>query len=148
MLVHCLAKLNKQMEVARLAALLEGKQVALNALGETLVGAGKYAWAFEFYQAIAEKLPSAKLKMVRCLLSMKEFRAAADILGTIPESPDLEYQETLLDCLKAAHANSPRIPSLAHHVLDLRVAATLAREAASGIGQSAPAPVVHGDADA
>lgn len=148
MLVHCLAKLNKQAEIGRLAAMLEGRQVALNALGETLVGAGKYAWALEFYRAIADELPSAKLKMVRCLLSMGEDIAAIDLLRTLPESPELDYQETLLECLKAAQADSNRIPSLEHHVLNLRVAATLAREASSGIGQSAPAPVIHGVADA
>jgi len=144
-LVHCFAKLNKRAEVGRLAALLEGKQVAVNALADTLVGAGKYAWALELYRKIAQDLPSAKLKMVRCLLSMNQGRAAMDLLSTLPESPELDYQETLLECLKGVQENSGRIPSLEHHVLNQRVAATLARETSSGMGQSAPAPVVHGD---
>jgi len=146
-LVHCLAKLNKRTEVGKLAALLEGKQVALNALAETVAAAGKFAWAMEFFQGIADKVPSARLKMVRCLLGMGEAQTALDVLKKIPESSELDYQETLLECLKAAQEDFPRIPSLEHHVLDLRVAASLAREASSGIGQSGPPPVVHGAAD-
>lgn len=143
-LVHCLAKLDRRSEVEKLATLIEGKQVALNALADTLVGAGKYSWALELYRKLADDLPSAKLKMVRCLLSMKRGDAAMDLLRTLPESVDLDYQETLLECLKAVRENSGRIPSLEHHVMDQRVAATLARESSSGMGQSASGPLVHG----
>jgi anaerobic magnesium-protoporphyrin IX monomethyl ester cyclase len=143
-LAHCLAKLDRRAEVSKMAALLEGKQVAVNALADTLVGAGKYSWALELYRSISDDLPSAKLKMVRCLLSMDKGPAALDLLRTLPESSELDYQETLLECLKAVQENYGRIPSLEHHVLDQRVAATLARESSSGMGQFGPQPLVHG----
>ncbi len=47
-------------------------------------------------------------------------------------------------CLKAADTNTERIPSLEHHILDLRVSAALERHSMAGTGVAAVAPLVHG----
>lgn len=143
-LVHRLSKLGKRDEVRKLGALLDGKPTALNALADTLAASGKCEWALEYYQALSDSLPSSVLKRVRCLLAMQEPDRAMRLLETTPETPDLEYQETLLGCLKAAHPESSRIPSLEHHVLNLRIKAALAREAAFRGGASLVPPIVHG----
>ncbi len=65
------------------------------------MGSGKCEWALEYYQALSDSLPSSVLKRVRCLLSMEEPERAMKLLETTPETPDLEYQETLLGCLKS-----------------------------------------------
>ncbi len=114
MLVLRVAKLGKREDVRRLAALLEGKPTALNALADTLVGAGKYVWALEYYEAISDAIPSSALKRVRCLLNLEQPEAAMKLLETLPESADMEFQETLLQCLKVAQPDSARIPSLEH----------------------------------
>ena len=88
---------------------------------------------------------SSALKKVQCLLNMQEYEQAASILDTIPESADLEFQETMLRCLKAARPNSRRIPSLEHRVMDMRVQAALDREVLAKFGQSSAQPMVHGD---
>lgn len=147
MLVHRLAKLGKREEVRKLAKMLDGKLTALNALADTLAGAGKFEWALEYYEALSADLPSTLLKQVRCLMSMEKWDDAYRLMEGLDEAPGLEFQETLLQCLKAARPNSKRIPSLEHHVLDLRVNATLNREAASRVGQSASPPLVHGFED-
>ena len=144
MLVLRLAKLGKHEDVRSLAALLEGKPTPLNALADTLVGAGKYAWALEYYEAISEAIPSSVLKRVRCLLNMEQPEEATKLLQSIPEVADMEFQETLLQCLKVAQPDSARIPSLEHHVLDLRVNAALSREAIAKAGQYSGEPLVHG----
>jgi hypothetical protein len=143
-LVHRYTKLGKRDEVRRLGALLSGKPTALNALADTLAASGKCPWALEYYQALSDSLPSSVLKRVRCLLAMEEPDRAMRLLETTPETPDLEYQETLLGCLKAADPESSRIPSLEHHVLDLRIKAALAREAAFRGGAALVPPIIHG----
>jgi anaerobic magnesium-protoporphyrin IX monomethyl ester cyclase len=143
-LVHRLTKLGKREEVRRLCALLSGKPTALNALADTLAGSGKCEWALEYYQALSDSLPSSVLKRVRCLLTMEEPQRAMKLLETTPETPDLEYQETLLGCLKAVHPESNRIPSLEHNVLNLRIKAALARETAIRAGSALTPPIVHG----
>ncbi len=143
-LVHKLAKLGKREDVKRLAEILEVHPKALNALADTLVASGKCAWALEYYESMGNGVPSAVLKRVRCLLNIERANEATELLETIPESGDLEYQEILLACLKAVHSNSQRIPSLEHHVMDLRVAATLDREMLSKARQSR-SPILHGD---
>lgn len=144
MLVHRMAKLGKREEVRRLAKMLQGKLTALNALADTLVGAGKFEWALEYYEALSPDLPSSILKTVRCLLSMEKWEEAYHLMEGLDESPGSEFQETLLECLKAARPSSKRIPSLEHHVMDLRIDAALTRETASRVGQSAAPPIVHG----
>jgi radical SAM superfamily enzyme YgiQ (UPF0313 family) len=144
MLVLRLAKLGKHEDVRSLATLLEGKPTPLNALADTLVGAGKYAWALEYYEAISEAIPSSVLKRVRCLLNMEQPEEATKLLQSIPEVADMEFQETLLQCLKVAQPDSARIPSLEHHVLDLRVNAALSRESIAKGGQYSGEPLVHG----
>jgi hypothetical protein len=116
----------------------------LNAFAETLVGCGKYSWALEYYEALAADVPSSILKSVRCLLNMGEPERAMKLMDTMPEIPDQEFQETLLQCLKAARPGSRRIPSLEHHVLDLRVKSALAKETLSKSLQSSVTPLVHG----
>lgn len=144
MLVHRLAKLGKRDDVRRLAQMLDGKLTALNALADTLVGAGKSEWALEYYETLSADLPSTLLKTVRCLLNIGRWEEAYRLMEGLDETSGLEFQETLLQCLKAARPHSKRIPSLEHHVLDLRVNAALTRETASRVGQSAPPPLVHG----
>jgi len=144
MLIHRLAKLNKFQEIQDLAKLIQGRASAVNALGDTLVAAGKSSWALEFYEAVATDEQSSVLKRVRCLIEMGEGEHAIDLLQSIPEGTGLEYQETMLERLKATRTNTNRIPSLEHHVLDLRVNAILERRAMPGTAGSAPPPVVHG----
>jgi hypothetical protein len=147
MLVHCLAKLGKREQVQGLSSMLKGKAPALNALADTVSAAGKCAWAVEYYEAISNELPSSTLKIVRCLLNSGQSVEAMNLLRTMPEATSLEFQETLLECLKAADPESDRIPSLEHHVLDLRVTATLGREAVSRSSQLSGPPIVHGLSD-
>ncbi|HMK36959.1 MAG TPA: radical SAM protein [Desulfomonilaceae bacterium] len=143
-LVHKLAKLGKRDEIGGLAGMLDGKPTALNALADTLVAAGKCAWAMEYYKTLSREVPSTVLKQVRCLLNMGQSEAAMKMMEYVAESPDLEFQETLLACLKAARPDSNRIPSLEHHVLDLKVMAALGREQISKAGTVGAAPLVHG----
>lgn len=144
MLVLRLAKLGKQEEVRSLAGLLEGKPKPLNIFADTLVGAGKYSWALEYYEAISEAIPSSVLKRVRCLLNLEQPEEALKLLESIHEVADMEFQETLLECLKVAQPDSARIPSLEHRLLDLRVNAALSRDAISKGGQYSGKPLVHG----
>ena len=144
MLIHSLAKLGKQDQVRSLAAMLKGKPTALNALADTLAASGKCGWAVEYYDDISRELPSSMLKKARCLLSTGESSRAMKLLLTIPEAGGLEFQETLLECLKTAEPDSDRIPSLDHHVLDLRVTAALGREAVSRPSGLLGMQIVHG----
>jgi radical SAM superfamily enzyme YgiQ (UPF0313 family) len=144
-LAHKFAKLGKRDEVTRLAALLNGKPTALNALADTLVAAGKCEWALEHYRLLSKEVPSATLKQVRCLLNMNRPEEALGLMEEMAESSDLEFQETLLECLKAAKPDSGRIPSLEHHVLNLKVTAALAREQLARGAQASTAPIIHGN---
>ena len=144
MLAHKLAKLGKRDRVRDLAALLFGKPPALNALADTLVNAGKCSWALEYYEALAGELPSVVLKKVRCFLTMDESDKAMRLLDELPEASNLEYRETLLECLKVARPDSPRIPSLDRHVMALRVKAALEREKMTKSLQHSSQPLVHG----
>ena len=69
--------------------MLEGKPTPLNALADTLVGAGKSAWALEYYEAISDAIPSSVLKRVRCLLNMEQPEEAMKLLQSIPEVADM-----------------------------------------------------------
>jgi hypothetical protein len=71
-------------------------------------------------------------------------RQALDVLLSVPEQPNLDFQETLLECLKKGDFGSSRIPSLEHHVLDLRVEAALERTRMSRLWGARMAPLVHG----
>ncbi len=145
--LHKLAKLGKRQQVANLAVLVKGKPTALNALADTLITVGKYDWALEYYKQLEEELPSSVLKQVRCLLHLGRPEEALRIMDHIPESSDLTFQETLLQCLKRAKPESNRIPSLEHHVLNLKVNAALGRETASRRSQSGLPPLVHGETE-
>jgi len=97
-----------------------------------------------FYETLTTELPSAAIKQVKCLLKMGQYQRAAELLRTIPESPDYEYQEVLLHCLKAVDGQSPDIADLEHHCLDLRVRDAIQREAYARPNQSSSKPFVHG----
>jgi anaerobic magnesium-protoporphyrin IX monomethyl ester cyclase len=137
-----LTKLGKREELRGLGELLGGSPKALSAFADTLAGSGKCEWALEYYERISDSVPSALLKRVRCLLAMAEPERAMRVLEAAPERPDPAYRETLLECLEAARPGSDRIPSLDREVLDLRVKAALAREAAPG--RASATPIVHG----
>ena len=145
-LVQRLAKLGKRQDIIRMAGLLDGKPAALNALADTLAGTGKCSWALEYYYAMSESMRSSVLKRVQCLLRMEMPDEAMKLLETAPETPELQFQELLLECLKAARPESDRIPSLEHNVLELKIKAALDREAMMRSG-NAPPPVVHGMPD-
>lgn len=144
-LAHMLAKLGKREAAHWMGTLVSSTPRALAAVADTLVGSGKYSWAIPYYEMLESKGPGFVLKKVRCLLNMNENEKAYAALETIPESPDLEFQETLLECLKAARPNSRRIPSLDRHVMDMRVQAALDRELLTRSGQSSITPLVHGN---
>jgi radical SAM superfamily enzyme YgiQ (UPF0313 family) len=145
MLVHKLAKLGKREQVSRLAGTLDGKPAALVALADTLTAAGKCAWADEYYSAVGSSQPSRVAKRAMCMLAMDEPSRALALLQTVPEEDSLEFRQALLECLKKAAPESKRIPSLSHHLLDLRVRAALDREAMSRLGTAALSPIVHGE---
>ncbi|MDQ7783711.1 MAG: radical SAM protein [Desulfomonilaceae bacterium] len=142
-LVHKLSKLGKREEIENLAHMLESQPKALNALADTLSASGKCLWALEYYEKMGNELPTMVLKRVRCLLNSEKAHEAMELLATIPEVGDLEYQEILLACLKAARPDSQRIPSLDHHVMDLRVVAALDRQLAAKSGAH-KSPILHG----
>jgi anaerobic magnesium-protoporphyrin IX monomethyl ester cyclase len=144
MLTRMLAKLGKRDEIRRLGALVAGKPTALGAIADTLVGCRKFAWAVELYDLVEPRGSSYVLKKVRCLLNMEEYERAISLLENIPESPDLDFQETLLQCLSAAKPTSRRLPSLKHRVMDMRVQAMLGREALSKFGHALAPPLAHG----
>jgi anaerobic magnesium-protoporphyrin IX monomethyl ester cyclase len=142
-LVQRLAKLGKRKDIIRMAGLLDGKPAALNALADTLAGTGKCSWALEYYYSVSDSIRSSTLKRAQCLLRMDQPDEAMKLLETVPETPDLQFQEMLLEFLKAARPESDRIPSLEHNVLELKIKATLDREAMMRSG-NAPPPLVHG----
>lgn len=145
-LVQRLAKLGKRKDIVRMAGLLDGKPAALNALADTLAGTGKCSWALEYYYAVSESMRSSVLKRVQCLVRMEKPDEAMKLLETVPETPDLQFQEMLLECLKAARPESDRIPSLEHNVLELKIKAALDREAMMRSWNLLP-PLVHGLTD-
>ncbi len=144
-LVQRLSKLGKRADIIRMARLLDGKPAALSALADTLAGTGKCVWALDYYHAVSENIRSAVLKRVQCLLGMKKPKEAMQLLETVPETPDLQFQEILLECLKSAQPESERIPSLEHNVLELKIKAALDREGMRA--GSLPPPIVHGLTD-
>ncbi len=144
MLAHKYAKLGKKEEIDKLVEFIKGKPTAINALADTMINAGKHEWALELFGYLSEDLPSTTLKRVRCLLQMREEQRAMTLINSLSEGTDLEFQETLLQTLKAARPASGRIPSLERHVLDLKVAAALGRELMTRGGPTFLPPVVHG----
>ncbi len=144
MLVHRLAKLGRHEDVQRLARMVQDKPAAMAALADTLATAGKCAWAIPYYEAVANGGPYVVTRKARCLLNMNEAASALGVLESVPERTDLEFQQTLLECLKRARPESQRIPSLSHHVLDLRVQAAVEREAVMRVGAGGIGPLVHG----
>jgi radical SAM superfamily enzyme YgiQ (UPF0313 family) len=144
MLVHKLAKLGRRDDVEKLALLVQGKPTAVAALADTLANAGKFSWAVPYYESVTNGGPSVVTRTARCLLNMKEEARALEVLESVPERPDPEFQQMLLECLMRARPESQRIPSLSHHVLDLRVQAAVEREAVMKAGAGGMGPVVHG----
>lgn len=144
MLAHKKAKLGKFEDIREMAALLDGKHSALSALGDTLAAAGKHDSALEYYERAASNKPASVLKRARCLLGMGRGREALDLMSSAPEAPDLDFQETLLQCLKAVNTDTKRIPSLERRVMDLKIEASLSKSGMMvGKGHSAT-PVIHG----
>ncbi len=143
-LVHKLAKLNNLEEIQRLSNLVANKPTALNAFAETLMVCGKYEWALPYYQALANDLPSALLKQVKCLLNIEDYQRAAELIKRLPSSNDYEYQQALLECLKKVEPDSELIPELELSVLDLRVRDAINRETLSRGNHFTSAPIVHG----
>jgi hypothetical protein len=143
-LVHKLAKLGKRETVDAMARMVQGNAAATGAVADTLSAAGKCSWAMKYYDALSEAGHSSITKRAMCLLAIDKPGEALDLLLTVPEDGSLEFQRTLLECLKRADPESRRIPSLSHHVLNLRVQAALDREKISRLGAAYPGPVVHG----
>ena len=143
-LAHRWAKLGKKEKILELGKLLTNKPPALRALADTLAAAGKYELALDHYVDQSGNLVSGVLKRVRLLLRLGRSKQATKLLETLPESADLEFQETMLECLKAGGADPNRIPSLERHVLDLKVKSALEKEMLSRKGPSGYAPVIHG----
>lgn len=147
MLAHKKAKLGKLDDVREMFHYLEGKPSAVSALGDTLAAAGKFDSALEYYEDVASDQPQSVLKRVRCLLGMGRGQEALDLIGAIPESPDLDFQETLLQCLKQVNGDTRRIPSLEHRVMDLKIEAALSKAGMMGAKGQTPSPVIHGYKD-
>lgn len=145
MFVHKLAKLGKRDQVRKLAARVADRPTALGAIADTLMAADKCSWAIEYYDRLSQLLPGTVIKKARCLLRIGETQEALATLDTLDRSAhsaDLEFQETLLECLKVAQPQSDCIPLLERQVLDLRVRAAMKREATRG-GRFGMPPVVH-----
>ncbi|MEW6529996.1 MAG: radical SAM protein [Thermodesulfobacteriota bacterium] len=147
MLAHRMAKLGKRDEIRRLAALVQNNPPMLNAFADTLVQAGKCSWASEYFEILADDFPSSVVKRVRCLLGMGRAEQATNLLYSTDYSSDLEFQEIMLECLKATGRRSERIPSLDHHVMDMRVETALRTEVIALAPHFAETPVVHGEID-
>ncbi|MCA1960656.1 MAG: radical SAM protein [Desulfomonile sp.] len=146
-LAHKLAKLGKKRSIDRLASVLDGRNEALGALADTLAAAGKFRWALEYYNRLPDGGQAMALKRARCLIAVDEAASALQVLESLSEGNGLEFQQVMLECLKKALPESNRIPSLEHHVLDLRVAAALERETMPLPGAPSARPVVHGVPD-
>jgi len=144
---HKLAKLGKKRTVDRLASVLDGRHEALGALADTVAAAGKFRWALEYYDRLPDGGQPMALKRARCLIAADEAAGALQVLEALPNGNGLEFQQVMLECLKKALPDSNRIPSLEHHVLDLRVEAALERETMPVPGAPSARPVVHGIPD-
>lgn len=143
-LAHRWAKLGKTDKIEELGKLVANKPPALRALADTLAAAGKYELALDYYMDQSGNLVSGVLKRVRLLLRLGRAKQATKLLESIPETPDLEFQETMLDCLKAGASDTDRIPSLEKHVLDLKVKSALEKELLSKKGSFGYGPLIHG----
>lgn len=144
MLVYRLTKLGKRERIEQLAGMVKGKPPALKALADTVSRAGKCRWALQYYDALSEGTPSVQVRKAQCLLHLERHREALNLIESIPEGADLEFQTTLLECLKKAGSESRRIPSLEHRVLDLQIEAATQRERFTRHMQATAEPVVHG----
>ena len=138
------AKLGMKEEVDRLAELIRDNPSARMAIADTLSGSGKCSWAFEHYQALSKDFPSSYVKMAECLLEDGKPGQACEVLESSPGQKSLEYQQTLLECLKKGYPDSDRIPSLERRVLDLKVRSAVDRERMSPRRPSSATPIVHG----
>jgi len=144
MFAHQSAKLGKREVVEELARTLEQKPNALKALADTLMNTGKFAWALPYYEKVLDEVAGAQLKRVQCLLHIDKAEVALGLIETLPQGKDLEFHQTLLECLKRARPTSERIPSLERHVMDLRVNAALDREMLGRRIGNPINPIVHG----
>ena len=99
----------------------------------------------EYFEILSDDLPSSVVKRVRCLLGMGQVEQATNLLYATDYSSDLQFQEIMLECLKASGRRLERIPSLDHHVMDLRVETALRTEMIARTPHFAAAPVVHGE---
>lgn len=146
MLTHKLAKLGKKDHVFALVKLVEDNSKALKALAESLAAAGKCQWAIEIYEQAGEALADSVIKKAQCLIRVDQPKEALNILESLENHSGLEYHETLLEALKRGRPVSNRIPSLEHHVLDLKIQAALDRERFHSRSASVT-PLVHGMSD-
>jgi hypothetical protein len=146
-LTHMLAKLNKRDEVKSLTKLVTDNSNALKAVADTLAASGKCSWALEHYQALSNEQPSSLIKTAECLLEEEKPKEAYKVLEKTPYQNGLEYQRTLLECLKQEYPESDRIPSLERRVLDLKVRSTIERERMSPRRPQSSMPIVHGLVD-
>ncbi|MFH0826034.1 MAG: radical SAM protein [Pseudomonadota bacterium] len=146
-LIYRLAKLGKREEVEGLARMLDQKPTALRALADTVAKAGKPSWSLNHYSTLSETMPSTLVRKATCVLNMDNPRAALEILNSIPPTKDVEYYETLLECLKLTDQDRRRIDVLDRRVMDLRVDGALLREKLMKHGGPGGMPIVHGLTD-
>jgi radical SAM superfamily enzyme YgiQ (UPF0313 family) len=141
---HKIAKLGKEDVKERLARAVEDAPQAIGAFAETLAAAGKCEWADPFFESLSRVNSAYISRRAMCLLARDEAARALELLSEGPEFEGAEFQETLLECLMKTEPDSPRIPSLSRHVMDMRVTHNLKREAFQARGAGAPAPLIHG----
>ncbi len=144
MLVHRLAKLGRHDRIESMAALVADKPTALKALADTLTRAGKCAWAIGYYDRLSDEIPSSRIKKAQCLINTERYDEALTVMESIPDSPDSDYRQTLLECLKRARPTDADIPALEHNVMNMRVQAALDRDRIPRSGGSSAPPIVHG----
>ncbi len=142
--VQRVSKLGKREAVDELAGILKNNSAALRALADTLAGGGKFAWALDYYESVGDTDPGWVVKKARCLLMMGKTDQALELIESVPEGRNLEFLQTLLQCLKNAQPQSHRILSLEHHIFDLQVEAALERLALARASSSMFPPIVHG----
>ncbi len=144
MLVHKLAKLGKRDEITKLSKSLEDKPSALNTFADTLAASGKCSWALEYFDALPGFISTKVLKKARCLLRLERYEQGLALLESIPEAPDLESQQTLLELLKKVRPNSVRIQRLNNKVTHTRVEQYMGRASSTRQGAFNSEPLVHG----
>lgn len=143
-LVYRYAKLRLMENIKQMAELFENDKGALKTMGNVLNNAGRHLEAAKYYERADSNQPDTLIRRALALFSGGEKERAFKILNSMPEESGLQFQELLLDCLKAVEPDSERIPSLNHHVLDLKVKAAFENETTKQTDQRDVQPNVHG----